>query len=80
MSSINHLSTDDDSDERSISKNTLEDIWDGSQMHTEINTRDARLKTRYCIQKTKNQWRGAELSAKSMGKVYIKSSRQLLMN
>ena len=44
LSSTDELSTDDDSDDRSISTNALEDIWYGSQIHTYINSRYARLK------------------------------------
>ena len=53
MSSINELSTDDESDDVSILNNTLEDIQDRSQIHPDINERDARLKIREHIKTQK---------------------------
>ena len=41
---IDDSSTYDDSDYGSISTNTIEDIWDGSQIHLDNNKRYARLK------------------------------------
>ena len=52
--SIDESSTDNDSDDRSISTNDLGGIHDGSQIHTELNTRDARLKIRHHIKHTQN--------------------------
>ena len=43
--SIDELSTDDESDERSISKNDFGDFWYRVQIHLEINARYARFKT-----------------------------------
>ena len=70
--SIDELSTENDSYGGSISTNALEDIWDGSKINLDINSRDARLKIRDHIRKTQNEWKAAELSAKSMGKVLHK--------
>ena len=68
LSSIDELSTDDYSDDVSISKNTVEEIWDGSQIHPVTNARDTRLKIHDCIKQTKSEWKGSELSAKRIGK------------
>ena len=68
MASIDDLSIYDDSDDRYISTNSIEDIWYGNQIHPELNTRDDRLKIRDCIKQTKSGWKGSELSANSMGK------------
>ena len=43
--------------------NALEKIWDGSQIHPDINTRDNIFKIGDCIRQTKNEWKEAELSA-----------------
>ena len=43
FSSIDHLSTEDNSDDRYIGKNALEDIRYGRQIHPKINARDTRL-------------------------------------
>ena len=45
---------DNDYDDRSISMNYLEDIWDGSYIHPDINTRYARLKIRNHIKQAQN--------------------------
>ena len=42
----------DDCNVRFISKNALEDIRDGSQIHPDINARDDSLKIRECIKQT----------------------------
>ena len=47
-------STDNDSDYGSISMNSLEDIWNRSQIHPELNTRDDILKIRDRIKQTQN--------------------------
>ena len=52
----------------SISTYDFKDIWDGSQIHPEINTRDDILRIRDRIKQTQNGWKGAELPEKSMGK------------
>ena len=41
-------------------------------MHPDISARDSRLKTRDCIRQAQNEWKVAELSAKSMQKVLHK--------
>ena len=64
--SIDELSINYDSDGGSIFTNSLEDIRDESQIHLEINARDARFKISDCIRQTENEWKVAELSVKSM--------------
>ena len=44
-----------------------EDICYGFQIHPELYTRDARLKILDHVKQTINEWKGAELSYKSMG-------------
>ena len=53
---IDESSTENDSDEVYISINMLEDIWDGSQIHQEINSRYDRLIIHERIKKTQNEW------------------------
>ena len=48
--------------------NYIEDIWVGSKINPEINTRYARFKIHDHIRQTKNQWKRTELSENSMGK------------
>ena len=47
----------------------LEDSVDGSQIHPDVNARDYTLKICDHIKRTQNEWKGEELSAKSIGKV-----------
>ena len=75
LSSIYELSTDDDSDDRSISTNALKDIWGGSQIHPGINARCTTFKIRYLIKHPQNEWKGAELSTNRMGKGLHKSCK-----
>ena len=49
LSLINESSTDNDSDNRSIGMNNIEDIWYGNYVHSYIIERDARLKINYRI-------------------------------
>ena len=59
--SIDWSSTDDDSDDRSISTNSLEDIRGGNYVYPYINTRDDILKTRDRIGQAQSEWKGEEL-------------------
>ena len=43
MDSIDESYAKDNSDDGSISKNSIEDIWDGKHLHPNINARDDRL-------------------------------------
>ena len=56
--SIYQLSTDNGSDDRSISTNTLENIRDGSKIHLKINAIYARFKICDHFRQTKNEWKG----------------------
>ena len=58
--------------------NSIEDIQDGSQIHTEINATDAILKIRDRIKQTKSELKVSELSANSMGKVLHKIFKSVL--
>ena len=49
LASIDESSTYYESDDLSISTNTLKDIWDRIQIHPELNARDARFKIHDCI-------------------------------
>ena len=68
MALIDESYIDNEYYDRSISTNALGEIWDGSQIHPELNTRDSRLKIRDYIKQTKNKWKGAEISVKSIVK------------
>ena len=72
LASIDDSFTDNDYDDGYISKNSLGDIWYGIQIHPEINARYSRLKIHDRIKQTQNEFKGAELSDKSMGKVLHK--------
>ena len=54
MASIDELSKDDESDDRSIIMNALKGIRDRSKIHLNINARDARLTIRHRIIETQN--------------------------
>ena len=60
MASIDESSTENDSDEGSISTNALKEILDGSQIHIELNARYARLKILDRIKKRNVFWNRAE--------------------
>ena len=68
LDSIDGLSTDNDSEEGSISTDALGDIWDGSQIHPKINTRYDKFKIRDLIRQTQAEWKVVELSENSMVK------------
>ena len=67
-SSIDESSTYYGSDDGAISMNALGGIRGGSQIHPEINVRYSRLKIHDYIRQAQDKWKGADLSAKSMGK------------
>ena len=72
LASIDESSTDYDSDNGYISTRSLKYIWYGRYVHPYINARDSILKICYRINKAKNDWTGAKLSAKRMGKILHK--------
>ena len=69
MGSLDKSSKDDESDDGSLSMNAFDDIWDRSQIHPEISVIDDILKLHDHIKQTQNEWKGAELSVKSISKV-----------
>ena len=71
-SSIDELYADVDSDYGTISTNAFKEIWDGRQIHPYINASDAILRTCDPVKQTQNEWKGSEISEKSMGKVLHK--------
>ena len=78
MASIDESYADDNSDEGSISTNALEDIQDGSHVHPDINTRDARLKISDRIKQAQSECKGEEISSNMMGKVLHKLLKAVL--
>ena len=68
MSSIVESYTENESDDGSISTNSIEDIWDGSKIYPEINARDSRLKIGHRIRKTQNECKWGEILTKRMVK------------
>ena len=57
--SIDESSTENGSDDESINKNAIKDIWYGIQVSPEPNARYDRLKICDWIIQTKNWWKGA---------------------
>ena len=72
MQKKTNKSTENDSDDRYISENDLEYIQDRSQIHPDINARYTIFKIHDRIRQTQNEWKGSEISAKSMSKVLHK--------
>ena len=68
LASIDESSADDNSDDKSISTDGIEDIWYGRQVNEKINARYARLKIRDHIRLSQNEWKGEEISTNNMGK------------
>ena len=58
----------DESDDEPMSTDMLEDIYDGSQSHTNVNRIEARYKIRDCIKQTQSEWKGALKATRNMGK------------
>ena len=58
LASTDESSTDDESDDGSISMNTIEDIQDGKYVHPDINARYAIFKVRDCIRQAQSIWKG----------------------
>ena len=65
MDSINY---GDESDHDLISTEMLEDIYDRSQTHPNVNRREARYKIRDRISQRQSEWKGALKATRSMGK------------
>ena len=68
LASIDGLSTDNESYDGSISIQYLEDIRDRSQIYPDIKGKYSGLKICDRIRQTQHEWKGAELSAKIIGK------------
>ena len=62
------MDSGDKSDDDPMSTDTLEDIQDGSQSHTNVNRREAHYKIRDPIKQRQPEWRGALKSTRNMGK------------
>ena len=63
------MSSRDESDAESMSTDMLEDICDGSQYHLSINSRESRYTILDRIKQSQEEWKGALLSTRNMGKV-----------
>ena len=53
------INSGDESDHDLISMEMLEDIFDGSQTHPNVNRSKARYKIRDCIRQRQLEWKGA---------------------
>ena len=62
------INSGDESDHYLISTEMLEDIWDGSHTHPNVNRREARYKIRDHIKRRQQEWKGALKATRSMGK------------
>ena len=58
----------DESDDEYISTEMLEEIWDVSKSHTNVNRREAHYKIRDRIKQTKSEWKGALTATRNMSK------------
>ena len=70
--SIDDSSTEDDSDDGSISTKAIKYMWNGKHIHTDINTRYVRLKIRYHIIQKTSEWKISEFTENKTGKVLHK--------
>ena len=62
------LDSGDESDDKPISTEMLEEICDGSQSHPDVNSRDARYKIRDRIKQIQSEWKGQVKATRNMGK------------
>ena len=51
-------SSGDEYDKGYISTNDIKDIWGGSQIYLDNNSRDSRLKIHYCINQAQSEYKG----------------------
>ena len=63
------MSSRDESDAESMYMDMLEDICDGIQYHLSINSRESRYTIIDRIKQSQEEWKGALLSTRNMGKV-----------
>ena len=62
------MSSGDNSDDKPMSTEMLEDICDVSQSHLSVNMREACYKIRDCIKRSQAKYKGALISTWNMGK------------
>ena len=55
---MENLNSNEESYHDIISTEMLEDIWDGSQTHPNINKREARYKICDCVRQRQSEWKG----------------------
>ena len=67
----------DDSEDEYMSKETLENILDGSQYHSSVNRRVAHYKIRDRMKQIQLEWKGAFKATQTRVKFYIKFLRLL---
>ena len=77
LDSVDDSSTDNYPDDRSISTNAIEDIWDGNYVHPDINTRDAILKILDLLDKLKVNGKNQSNQQRGWEKIYIHPLRLL---
>ena len=65
---MENIDSNEESDHDLISKETLEDISDGSQTHLNVNKREARYKIRDHVRKRQSERKGALKATRSMGR------------
>ena len=65
---MENLDSSDESDHDLISTEMLQDIFDGSQTHPNVNKREAGYKIRDRVRQRQLQWQGALKDTRSMGK------------
>ena len=65
---MENLDSSEESDHDLISTEMLEDIWDKSQTHPNVNKMEARYKIRDCVRQKESQWKGELKATRSMGK------------
>ena len=62
------MNSGDESDDKPMSMETVEDICGGSKSHPNVNGREARYKIRDRIKPRPSEWKGALKSTWNMGK------------
>ena len=68
MASIDELSIDDDYDDGYIRTNNIKDIQDGNHVNSDVNPKYNRFKVCDRRNQEKSEWKGTELSEKSIRK------------
>ena len=70
---IDYMDSGDESNHDLISMEMLEEIFDGSKSHTNVNQREARYKIRDCIKQGQSERKGALKSTRNISKGLQKS-------